>query len=82
MNNNNNNNNNSQKKNKRRLYRRSRSLPILKRWHQQRKTLNKNKLNKIIKLRIEFKFERCRVGLELNVAPIRVPPFSLLKLLY
>ena len=30
---------------------------------QQQKTLNKNKLNKIIKLRIEFKFERVSVGL-------------------
>ena len=38
-------------------------LPRRKLRPQQRKTLNKNKLNKIIKLRIEFKFER--FGLDL-----------------
>lgn len=38
-------------------------LPRLKLRPQQRETLNKNKLNKIIKLRIEFKFER--FGLDL-----------------
>ena len=37
----------------------NRSLPRCQhRQQQRRKTLNKNKLNKIIKLRIEFKFER------------------------
>ena len=47
---------------KARLLRARQRLPRRKLRPQQRKTLNKNKLNKIIKLRIEFKFER--VGLD------------------